>query len=125
MSEPALRVVVAFIRPFQLEPLVDALRALPNFPGMSVSRVEGFGRRKSHPPRAGEDTEVAAFRESTRVEIYCRAAEEQGIATTIRAVCHTGRPGDGKVFTALLGSALRIRTGEEGEDAILRGGAVG
>jgi nitrogen regulatory protein P-II 2 len=124
MNPGALRFVVAFIQPFQLEPLVDALRALPSFPGMSVTRVEGFGRRKSHRPHVGEDTEVLAFRASTRVEIYCRATELQSIVKTMQAVCYTGRPGDGKVFTGSIDSALRIRTGEEDEDALLGGGAA-
>ena len=113
-----LSFVVAFIQPFQLEPVLDALRRLPAFPGMSVSHIEGFGRHLAHPPRTGEGTEVNAFKPGVRIEIYCRREELGDIVRTIREHARTGRPGDGKIFTGTLDTALRIRTGEEGDAAI-------
>lgn len=57
----SLNYVLAFVQPFQLDEILNALRQLPHFPGMSVSEVRGFGAHRAHPPRAGEATEVDPF----------------------------------------------------------------
>lgn len=116
-----LRHVVAFIQPFQLDSVVDALRRLPRFPGMSVLEVRGFGAHLSHPPRAGEATEVDPFENKMRLEIFCRVAELTTIVEAIREAAHTGNPGDGKIFAGPVAIACRIRTAEWGEDALLGG----
>jgi nitrogen regulatory protein PII len=66
----SLNYVVAFIQPFQLDAVVDALRQLPQCPGMSVSDVRGFGAHLAHPPQAGEGTEVHAFKPKVRIGAY-------------------------------------------------------
>lgn len=113
-----LRHVVAFIQPFQLDSVVDALRRLPHFPGVSVSEVRGFGAHLSHPPRPGEATEVDPFERRIRLEIFCRVAELTTIVEAIREAAHTGNPGDGKIFAGPVAIACRIRTAEWGEDAL-------
>ncbi|HQR45280.1 MAG TPA: P-II family nitrogen regulator [Thermoanaerobaculia bacterium] len=119
MNSVALNSIVAFIQPFQLEQVVDGLRQLPNFPGMSVSEAQGFGRHSAHPPRAGERSEVEPFRPAVRIEIICRDVELTGIVDTLRATAHTGNPGDGMIFISTVAWAVRIRTGEEGSSALL------
>jgi nitrogen regulatory protein PII len=66
---PELQVVVAFVQPFQLDAVVDALRSLPCFPGMSVSEVRGFGAHRAHPPAEGEETVVHALEKNVRIEV--------------------------------------------------------
>jgi len=117
----SLNYVVAFIQPFQLDGVVDALRRLPSFPGMSVSDVQGFGAHRAHPPRAGDSTEVHAFERKVRIEVFCRPSELVAIIETIRKAAHTGNAGDGKVFAGPVTMASRIRTGEWGDEAILAG----
>lgn len=117
--------VVAFIQPFQLENVVDALRNVPGFPGMSVSEVRGFGRHGAHPPQAGEREEVDPFKPKVRIEIFCRAHELSAIVETIRETARTGNPGDGKILIGTLAWAVRIRTGEEGPSALISGHASG
>lgn len=114
----SLTQIVAFIQPFQLDAVVDALRGLPHFPGMSVSDVRGMGAHRAHPPREGEDIEVQAFEKKLRIEIFCLPSELIAIVETIRKTAHTGHPGDGKIFAGPVTLAYRIRTGEWGEDAI-------
>jgi nitrogen regulatory protein PII len=114
-----LRHVVAFIQPFQLDSVVDALRRLPQFPGMSVSEVRGFGTHQAHPPRAGEATEVDPFERKMRLEIFCRVPELAAIVEAIRQAAHTGNPGDGMIFAGPVALACRIRTAEWGEEALL------
>jgi len=117
--------VTAFIQPFQLERVVDALRRVPDFPGMSVTEVRGFGRHGAHPPVAGEREEVDPFKKKVRIEIFCRANELSTIVDTIRETAHTGNPGDGKILIGTLAGAVRIRTGEEGAAALLSGHSSG
>jgi len=118
MDTDIINTVVAYIRPFQLDAVVDALRALPGFPGMSVSDVRGFGHHGAHPPHRGERAEVDPFTPTKRLEIACRGQELSGIVETIRETARTGHAGDGKIFIGTLAWAIRIRTGEEGSDAI-------
>jgi len=66
-----LHAIVAFVQPFQLDPIVDAVRGIPAFPGMSVTRVQGFGSREGHPPHPGERGEVQPFHECLRLEVFC------------------------------------------------------
>ncbi len=119
-----LQVVVAFIQPFQIDAVVDAVRRLPNFPGMSVSEVRGFGAHAAHPPRKGESSEVHAFETRSRIEVFCRLEDATAIVETIRRAAHTGHAGDGKVFAAPVNLAYRVRTGEWGESAVLGARAV-
>jgi len=119
-----LQVVVAFIQPFQIDAVVDAVRRIPNFPGMSVSEVRGFGAHAAHPPRHGEPSEVHAFQARVRLEIFCRLEDTTGIVETIRRAAHTGHAGDGKIFAGPASLAYRVRTGEWGESAVLSGRAA-
>ena len=117
----SLSYIVAFIQPFQLDSVVDAVCRLPRFPGMSVSEARGFGAHRAHPPAAGEETEVHAFEKKVRIEIFCLPPELTTIIETIGKAAHTGNPGDGKIFAGPVTLASRIRTGAWGEDAILGG----
>ena len=116
-----LRHVVAFIQPFQLDAVVDAVRRIPSFPGMSVSEVRGFGAHAAHPPREGERTEVHPLEARLRLEVFCRPAELVVIIETIRKAAYTGHTGDGKIFAGPVTLAYRVRTGEWGESAVLAG----
>jgi nitrogen regulatory protein PII len=118
-----LQVVIAFIRPFQLDAVVDAVRRIPNFPGMSVGEIRGFGSHAAHPPRDGERGEVHAFEPSLRLEIFCRLDEATAIVETIWHAARTGHAGDGKIFACPVTLAYRVRSGEWGESAILSGHA--
>jgi len=119
MEAELLTVIVAFIRPFQLDDVVDAVRRIPNFPGMSISEIGGFGSHASHPPRAGERTEVHPFEPAIRLEIFCRAAEFVTIVEAVRKAAYTGHAGDGKIFSGPVTMACRIHTGELGQTALL------
>jgi nitrogen regulatory protein PII len=119
MGSDGLSLLVAYIQPFQLEAVVDALRALPGFPGMTVSEVRGFGAHLAHPPHPGESTEVQPFKPKVRLEIACATQEVGRIVEELRTIAHTGHPGDGKILVIALADAVRVRTGERGADALL------
>ena len=118
MQPSPLNHVVAFVQPFQLDAVVDALRRLPNFPGMSVSEVRGFGAHLAH-PQPGQGREVEPFENKARIEVFCRSSELMAIIETIRMTARTGQQGDGKIFASPVTMACRVRTGEWGEGAVL------
>ncbi len=119
METELMNVIVAFVQPFQLDGVVAVLRRIPNFPGMSVSEIGGFGSHMAHLPRTGERSEVHPFEPMMRIEIFCRAAEFVAIVEAIRKAAYTGHERDGKIFGGPLGMACRIRTGELGQSALL------
>jgi nitrogen regulatory protein PII len=121
MSGESLNAVVAFIQPFQLESVVNALRHMPRFPGMSVSEVRGFGRHGAHPPQEGELSEVVPLEKKVRLEVYCLARDATAILQAIQQAAYTGNQGDGKIFVVDVALAMRIRSGEIGL-AALEGG---
>lgn len=114
MTTQSMAVVVAYVQPFQLESLGDALRAFPGFPGMTLSDAWGFGGAGAHVPRPGEPGEVDPFRATVRIEIVCAAAEASRIAEAVSRAAHTGHAGDGLVFTAPVTDSIRIRDGRFG-----------
>jgi len=118
-----MTVVVAYVQPFQMEPLVDALRAVPGFPGMTIADARGFGRAQAHEPRPGEPGEVDPFRATVRVEVVCASEAASHIADAICRAAHTGRAGDGLVFTVPVASTGRIRDGSSGSRAVTRTGS--
>jgi nitrogen regulatory protein PII len=118
MASDGLSLVVAYIQPFQLEAVVDALRRLPGFPGLTVSEVRGFGAHLAQPPHPGESTEVQPFKPKVRLEIACAAREAGRIVEELRLTARTGHPGDGKILVVALDDAVRVRTGERGADAL-------
>lgn len=109
MTTQSMTIVVAYIQPFQLEPLADALRALPGFPGMTISDARGFGGARGHVPKPGEPGEVDPFRDTVRIEIVCASDVSSDIADAVCRAAHTGRAGDGLLFTAPVASSVRIR----------------
>ena len=121
MDVQPLNAIVAFIQPQQLDRVVEALRLVPNFPGISVCEVRGFGHRGVHGSNAGERAGVDSFERKVRLEIYCRGSEVTSIIDTIREAARTGHPGDGNVFVTDLAWAVRIRNGEIGDAALLAG----
>ena len=85
---------------------------------MTVSEVRGFGRQKGH-TEIYRGTEYAVdFVPKVKIEVACSDADVQTVIDTILQNAQTGQIGDGKVFVIDLANAIRIRTGETGEEAL-------
>ena len=107
--------IKAIIRSTRLERVLDALHEIPDVPGITVSTVTGFGKRQ--PPAAGRAGEFGQV-VMTKLELVVPdAILSQALATIVR-VAFTGHPGDGKVFVLPVEQALKIRSGEDGLDAL-------
>jgi nitrogen regulatory protein P-II 1 len=109
--------VEAIVRHFKLEDVKNALTD-HGIHGMTVSEVRGFGRQKGH-TEIYRGTEYAIdFVPKVKIEVICTNDNLQTVIDTILQTAQTGQIGDGKIFVTNLEDAIRIRTGERGEDAV-------
>ena len=108
-----MKEIKAFIQPFMLGKVAKALEGIPEFPGLSVSDVRGFGRGKIE-----KRARVVEFVSKVKIEIVAKAEMVGIIVDTIERHAHTGNMGDGKIFVSNVERAVRIRTGEKDEEAI-------
>jgi nitrogen regulatory protein P-II 2 len=112
-----MKLVMAIIKPFKLEDVRDALNAI-GVHGMTVGEVKGYGRQKGHTEIYRGAEYVVNFLPKMKIEV---AVEDEVVDKAIAAIsgaAKTGQIGDGKIFVHELGRAMRIRTGETGNDAL-------
>jgi nitrogen regulatory protein P-II 1 len=112
-----MKKVEAIIRHFKLEDVKNAL-AERGIHGMTVTEVRGFGRQKGHTERYRGTEYAVDFVPKAKLEIVCGDDGLQEIVDTILRTGQTGQIGDGKIFITDLKDAIRIRTGETGQDAL-------
>jgi nitrogen regulatory protein PII len=112
-----MKLVVAVIKPFKLDEVRQALTAI-GVTGMTVTEVKGYGRQKGHTEiyRGAEYT--ISFLPKLKIEVALPDERVDDAITAITRAARTGRIGDGKIFTLDLNAALRVRTGETGENAL-------
>ena len=112
-----MRLITAIVKPFKLEDVKEALRAL-NVYGMTVTEVRGFGRQRGHTEvyRGAEYT--VEFLPKIRIEVVVDDADVARIVDAIVEAARTGKIGDGKVWSTPVDDLVRVRTGEMGHDAL-------
>jgi len=112
-----MKLIVAVIKPFKLEEVKEALSAL-SVEGMTVTEAKGYGRQKGQTEVYRGSGYTMDFIPKIRLEI---AVHDDTVVPAIEAIvaaAKTGKIGDGKIFVLPLENAVRVRTGETGEDAI-------
>lgn len=109
--------IIAIIQPHQLDAVRDALME-EKIIGLTVTDVKGFGRQKGQSEIYRGAEYHINYVPKLKVEIGVEAASADRVVNIIMRAAQTGRIGDGKIFVMDLASALRIRTGEEGADAL-------
>jgi nitrogen regulatory protein PII len=112
-----MKLIEAIIKPFKLDEVKEALNAL-GIEGITVSEVKGFGRQKGHTELYRGAEYVVDFIPKVKMEIAVADELVQKVVETIEMTAKTGRIGDGKIFILPLEDAVRIRTGEKGDEAI-------
>ena len=112
-----MKLIIAIIQPYRLDAVREALTEI-GVHGLTVSEVRGYGRQRGH-------TEVYRGAEYTinyvpkiKLEIAVEASQAAETSEAITKAARTGKIGDGKIFMLELASASRIRTGEEGNQAL-------
>ena len=112
-----MKKIEAIIKPFKLEEVKDALAEV-GVVGMSVSEVKGFGRQKGHTEIYRGREYTVAFLPKVKIEtVVADGTVDDAIAAITKAAA-TGKIGDGKIFVQPIEQAIRIRTGESGEEAV-------
>jgi len=112
-----MKKVEAIIKPFKLDEVKEALNEI-GIQGITVSEVKGFGRQKGHTELYRGAEYVVDFLPKIKIEIVVKAEMVARVVEAIVSAAKTGRIGDGKIFVLPIDEAVRIRTGEKGEEAI-------
>lgn len=112
-----MKKIEAIIKPFKLDEVKESLNEI-GIQGITVTEVKGFGRQKGHTELYRGAEYVVDFLPKIKLEIVVKEELVPKVVETIVAAARTGRIGDGKVFVLPVDEAVRIRTGEKGEDAI-------
>jgi nitrogen regulatory protein P-II 1 len=112
-----MKLIQAIIKPFKLDEVKDALNEI-GIEGITVSEVKGFGRQKGHTELYRGAEYVVDFIPKVKLEIAVADDVVAKVVAAIELTAKTGRIGDGKIFVMALEEAVRIRTGEKGDEAI-------
>ena len=112
-----MKMINAIIKPFKLDDVREALSEI-GVQGITVTEVKGFGRQKGHTELYRGAEYVVDFLPKLKVEVVVKdSALEQTIETLSKAA-NTGKIGDGQIFVSSIEEAIRMRTGETGDDGI-------
>ena len=112
-----MKKIEAIIRHFKLEDIKNALTE-KGIGGMTISEVRGFGRQKGHTEMYRGTEYAVDFVPKVKLEVVCSDGNLSLVLDTIMRTAQTGQIGDGKIFVTDLQNVIRIRTGEQGEDAL-------
>ena len=112
-----MKKIEAIIKPFKLDDVKEALNEI-GIQGMTISEVKGYGRQKGHKEIYRGAEYVVDFIPKIKIEIVVDAQQADTVVEKIRAAANTGKIGDGKIFVFSVEEAIRVRTGETGNDAI-------
>ena len=112
-----VQLVTAIVKPFMLEEVKTALRGA-GVQGLTVSEVQGYGRQggKTETFRGSEYT--VDFVPKVRIDVLVADSEVDAVVNVIADAARTGKIGDGKIWSTPVGTLMRVRTAEVGEDAI-------
>jgi len=113
-----MKKIEAVIKPFKLEEVKEAL-VEAGIEGMTISEVKGYGRQQGHSELYRGAEYVVEFLPKVKIEIVVSSGKYAEIAIeAIRKAAYTGKIGDGKIFVSDISRTVRIRTGEENEEAL-------
>ena len=112
-----MKLITAIIKPAKLEEVREALLKC-GVQGLTASEVSGFGRQTGHTEIYRGAEYAISFVPKTKIEVAVSDSQVGPGIDAIRGAAGTGNIGDGKIFVTELGQAVRIRTGETGDDAL-------
>ena len=112
-----MKKIEAIIKPFKLDDVKEALVAA-QIEGMTVSEVKGYGRQQGHTELYRGAEYVVDFLPKVKIEIVVSEGFVDTAVNAIATAAKTGKIGDGKIFVSTIEKTLRIRTGEEDEEAL-------
>lgn len=113
-----MKMVLAFVQPFKLDDVTRNLEGVPQFPGMTVGAVRGFGREHTELPPQSVEEELEDFTDKVQIETVIHDDQVDAVIDAIARAAHTGRYGDGMIFVLPVERSIRIATLREGERAV-------
>jgi nitrogen regulatory protein P-II 2 len=112
-----MKMLTAIVKPFKLDDVREALSEI-GVQGITVSEVKGFGRQKGHTELYRGAEYVVDFLPKVKIEVVIADGIVDRVIEAITKAARTGKIGDGKIFVVPVEQAVRIRTGETGEEAV-------
>jgi len=112
-----MKLITAIVKPFKLDDVKEALQAA-GVQGITVSEVRGFGRQGGHSETYRGAEYKIDFVPKVRLELVVDDRNSDSVIAAIKSAAATGKIGDGKIWVTDVERLVRIRTGEEGPDAI-------
>ena len=112
-----MKLIIAVIKPFKLEEVREALTAV-GVQGLMVSEVKGYGRQSGHTEIYRGAEYVVSFVPKVKLELVVPDAAAGAVLDALQASAKTGKIGDGKIFVLPVEQAVRVRTGETGNEAL-------
>ncbi len=112
-----VKLIIAAIKPFKLEEVREALTTL-GVGGMMVTEIKGFGAQSGHTEIYRGAEYAVNYVPKVKIETVVPASMAEAVVEAIRNAAHTGKIGDGKIFVLDVEGAVRVRTGESGEEAL-------
>ena len=112
-----MKKIEAIIKPFKLDEVKEALQDV-GIQGLSVIEAKGFGRQKGHTELYRGAEYVVDFLPKVKIEIVMADEQVDGAIEAIINAAKTGKIGDGKIFVSTVEQAIRIRTEEDGVEAL-------
>jgi len=112
-----MKLIIAVIKPFKLEEVREALTAI-GVQGLMVSEVRGYGRQSGHTEIYRGAEYVVNFVPKVKLELVVPDTQAAQVVDTLATTAKTGKIGDGKIFVLDVEQALRVRTGETGNEAL-------
>jgi nitrogen regulatory protein P-II 1 len=116
-KEHAMKKIEAIIKPFRLDDVRTALMEI-GINGLTATEVKGFGRQKGHTELYRGAEYVVDFLPKVKLEVVVADEQVDAVLDSIIKAAYSGKIGDGKIFVMPVERAVRIRTGEENEDAL-------
>ena len=112
-----MKKIEAVIKPYKLSEVQERLNEI-DVHGMTVTEVKGYGRQKGHTELYRGAEYVIDFLPKVKIEVVVRDDQLDACIEAITNAARTGKIGDGKIFVSTVERVIRIRTGEEGDEAI-------
>jgi len=112
-----MKLVTAVIKPHKVDEVKDALRGV-GVQGITLTEVKGFGRQGGHTETYRGAEYTIDFAPKMKLEVIVAEADVPRVTEAIQATANSGQIGDGKIWVTQIEALIRIRTGEQGKDAI-------
>ena len=112
-----MKLIIAIVQPHRLDDVRDALSEI-GVQGLTATEVRGFGRQKGHTEIYRGSEYTVHYTPKIKLEVAVPTKLADKVVETISSTAKTGKIGDGKIFVLDIESAMRVRTGETGDDAL-------